>query len=188
MRICRGLPTSHCTPPPNCQCEQVRAILLLCILLCGGRGTVSQHLWEHNHSFIFVSRSLQRKGDRRDKRQEAPAILSGGWELDESSGREGRVQRGVIRHFAKATACSDVWAVFFFFFHLEKLGLRETEKSKQKWEPLSCLALCWPFESHIFVCSTHTGRLSCGARADWTGADLAALHLDVSTDGEGSEM
>lgn len=96
------------------------------------------------------------------------------------------MQHGVIRHFAKATACSDVWAVFFF--HLEKLGLRETERSKQKWEPLSRLALCRPFESPIFVCSTHTGRLSCGARAEWTGADLAALHLDVSTDGEGSEM
>lgn len=81
-----------------------------------------QHLWEHNHSFIFVSRSLQRKGDRRDKRQEVPAILRGAWELDESTEREGSVLRGVIRHFARATACSDVWAGFFvFFFHLEKV-------------------------------------------------------------------
>lgn len=43
----------------------MRAILPLYILFCGGRGTVLLQLWEHNHSLIFVSRSLQRKGDRR---------------------------------------------------------------------------------------------------------------------------
>lgn len=60
------------------------------------------------------------------------------------------------------------------------------KRSKQKWKPLNHPALYWPFESPIFVCSTHTGRLSCGARAGWTRADLAALHLDVMT-GRGAE-
>lgn len=64
---------------------------------------------------MSVSRSLQRTGDRQDERREVPAILRGGWELDESREGEGRVQQGVISHFVNATACSDVWAGTFFF-------------------------------------------------------------------------
>lgn len=108
MRICRG-------PPPPAVSESESHLAAVCFFLCGGRGTVLQQLWEHHHSFISVSRSLQRKGDRLDKRQEVPAILRGGWELDESREGEGSVQRGVISHFVNATACSDVWAGLFFF-------------------------------------------------------------------------
>lgn len=90
------------------------------------------------YSFISVPRSLQRTGD---KRQEVPAILRGGWELDESREGEESVQQGVISHFVNATACCYVEA-FFFFFSIRKKCDRETERSKRKWEPLSCPALC----------------------------------------------
>lgn len=67
-----------------------------------------------------------------------PAILRGGWELDESGEGEGSVQQGVISHFVNATTCSYVEADFF---SIRKLCDRETERSKQKREPLSCPAL-----------------------------------------------
>ena len=65
---------------------------------------------------------------------------------------EGSAHRGVISHFVNATACSDVWAGLF-------LSIRKSVIEgdwEEEWEPLSWPALCRPFESPIFVCSTHT--------------------------------
>lgn len=88
MRICRGF-----FPPPlpavSVSESHLAAVYFFFFLLVGG-GTVLQQLWEHHHSFISVSRSLQRKGDRLDKRREVPAILRGGWEPDESREGEGK--------------------------------------------------------------------------------------------------
>lgn len=75
------------------------------------------------------------------------------------------------------------------FFSIRKSVIEgdwEEQAEMGAFEPPSIVLALW--ESYLCLQHTHTGRLSCGARADWTRADLAALHLDDSADGEGSGM
>lgn len=82
-----------------------------------------------------------------------------------------------------------VGRVIFFFFSIRKSVIEgdwEEQAEMGAFEPPSIVPALW--ESYLCLQHTHTGRLSCGAGAGWIRADLAALHLDVSADGEGSRM
>lgn len=79
-------------------------------------------------------------------------------EPDASREGEGSAARS---NMSFCQSCLVFWCVDCFFFMIEEE------------EPLSFPAFCRPCETPIFVCSSHTGRLSHRARASWTRIDWA---------------
>lgn len=78
------------------------------------------------------------------------------------------------------------WVIFFSIRKSVIEGDWEEQAEMGAFEPPSIVLALW--ESYLCLQHTHTGRLNSGARACWTRADLAALHLCVSADGEGNGM
>lgn len=144
------------------------------MLLCRGKGAVLQQLQEHNHSFIFLSRSLQRKVVRLDERQEVPAILRGGW------GRLMLLGKYVTKgNMSICQSYSMFWHVGCFFLLvltiLKKCGW-EKESERSLWAAQHCAG-------PVRVLSLSAARTQGGWTLDQeqAGSDRA-LHLDVSVE------
>lgn len=147
------------------------------MLLCRGRGAVLQQLQEHNHSFISVSRSLQRKVVRLDERQEVPAILRGGWGRLTLLGKEREVcDEGNMSICQSYNMFWHAGCFFLLVLTVLKKCSWEKESERSVWAAQHCAG-------PVRVLSLSAARTQGGWTLDQeqAGSDRT-LHLDVSVE------